>query len=481
MTGLAVGSELVKLGHDVELFERSRPGGLAGGFLYRGSPGVYLDKFYHHVFTSDRDVLELIGEHGLEDELIWRPAASGLIAGGRTWPFGSPMDLLRFRPLGNLWQRLLMGWNLLAFQKTSDWRRFDEITCREFFARRWNLAGYRNLWEPLLKQKFADAFDDIPASFLWGRINPRARSRSRRRESLGYLRFGFQRLVLKMVEALARAGAPVHTGKRVTEIRPGRRPRLTCDGRSSVFDRVVWTAALEPLVRTIVDPPAEAVRRARSIEYVAATQMILILRRRQSDFYWLNNLDPQITFGGLVEHTNLVPAEDYGGEHVLYVINYHRPGDRRFTRVAARTLLDYHLPSLEKVLPEFRVDDVIRVHCVREAYSSPLYDMGFAARMPPYADFLPGVDVCGMFQVYPEDRNMSHCVANARRYVRRRFTEGSAKAPPEEVCAEALRPAPVLCQPWFDELGAMGGLPVLADSGAGKLPLAPVSSALTKH
>ena len=30
-------------------------------------------------------------------------------------------------------------------------------------------------------------------------------------------------------------------------------------------------------------------------------------------------------------------------------------------------------------------------------------------------------------------------------------------------------------------VGAMGGLPALVDSGAGKLPLAPVNSALTEH
>jgi len=39
----------------------------------------------------------------------------------------------------------------------------------------------------------------------------------------------------------------------------------------------------------------------------------------------------------------------------------------------------------------------------------------------------------------------------------------------------------VLRQSWFDGLGAMGGLPALAASGADKLPLTPVNSDLTKH
>ena len=420
ITGLAVAYELTARGHRVEVFEKGRPGGLAGGFPYHGSD-VSLEKCYHHIFTSDAAILGLIEEHGLSGELLWQPTRSGLIADGKTWPFGSPLDLLRFRPLGSLGQRVRMGWNLWSLARIDDWSPLDAIRCREYFQGRGNLPGYRALWEPLLKQKFADAFDDIPVSFLWGRLRPRAGSRRKGQESLGYLQGGFQRLFMRMAEAIRARGGEVHTGRLVRAIRPADRPVVVCGRSAAAFDRVVWTADLKRLCRTVEQPPAELAAVARQIEYMAVTQLILVARRRQTDYYWLNNLDPTITFGGLIEHTNMIPAEHYGGDHILYLVNYHRPGDPRFAGKTAECLLDFHAPSLARMIPGFCRQDIQRLYVIRNDASSPLYDLGYGRRRPPHHGWLPGVDVCGMAQVYPEDRNMSHAVDLARRYVAERF------------------------------------------------------------
>jgi protoporphyrinogen oxidase len=448
VTGLVIARQLARRGHAVTLLTDGPVGGLAGGFSYPGCPGVYLERFYHHVFTSDAAIRDLVRQHGLDDDLLWLPSKSGLIAKGRLWPLGGPLDLLRFSPLGSLWQRLRMGWNLWYFKHSTDWRPLDTIRCREFFERRGNLAGYRNLWEPLLKQKFADAYDDVPAAFLWGRIHPRARSRQKGRERLGYLKGGFQRLFLKIAEAVRADGGEVRTESPVGRLCPGDRPEVVCSAGTNArsdpidrvqpvehpmhavtattfrFDRVVWTASLGRLVRTVPDPPAELVRRAEAVQSIAVTELILVMKRPATDFYWLNSLDPEITFGAVIEHTNLVPPESYGGEHILYVVNYHRPGDRRFAGHSAETLLEYHLPSLERTLPGFRRQDVLRLYLMRAGHSSPLYDLGFAARMPPHHGWLANVDVCNMSQLYPYDRNMSHCVANALCYVEEVFGGG---------------------------------------------------------
>lgn len=203
----------------------------------------------------------------------------------------------------------------------------------------------------------------------------------------------------------------------VRRFRAGREPEIVSPGGAGRFDRVVWTASLEELSAVVSDPPADFTRKVAAIEYVAVTQLILVMKRRQTDYYWLNNIDSQITFGGIIEHTNLASPDDYGGGHVLYVVNYHRPGDPRFRGQTARTLLDYHLPSLKRTLPGFRREDVVRLYAVRAAHSSPLYDLGYGQRMPPYQGWLPNVDLCTQAQVYPHDRNMSHCAENALRYV----------------------------------------------------------------
>ena len=430
VTGLTVATGLLEQGHEVEVFEKGQVGGLAGGFPYRGSPGVHLEKFYHHIFTSDREVIELTERYGLKDELKWCTSRSGVIADGKLWRFGSPLDLLRFKPMGSLYQRLLMGWNLRYFTKTDDWPSLDAIRCRDFFARRRNLTAYENFWEPLLKQKFGTAYNDTPASFLWGRIHPRANSRQKGKEALGYLNGGFQQLFLRMAEDLRSRGGKLHTGQAVRALQPGDRPTLVANRAGGQFNRVVWTGSLPQLKRVIANPTAELVHRCEAVRYMAVTQLVVVLKRQQSNYYWLNNIDPDVTFGGLIEHTNMVSPEHYGGEHILYVVNYHEPGDARFCRKRASDVLEHHLPSLKRILARFREDDILRLYCIRDTYASPLYDLGYAERRPPYQGWIPGVDICGMAQVYPEDRNMSHGVRRAMEYLSTCCTERADRCVP---------------------------------------------------
>src|SRR5689334_17250242 len=68
-TGLTATWELVKAGHQVTLIEaHDQVGGLAAGFrLPRWD--WWLDKFYHHWFASDADILQLIDEIGCSHKL----------------------------------------------------------------------------------------------------------------------------------------------------------------------------------------------------------------------------------------------------------------------------------------------------------------------------------------------------------------------------------------------------------------------------
>ena len=67
--GLTVALRLAQQGHQVALYEREPlPGGLAAGFpipVPGAETPVWLEKFYHHIFRSDHEIIALINELGL--------------------------------------------------------------------------------------------------------------------------------------------------------------------------------------------------------------------------------------------------------------------------------------------------------------------------------------------------------------------------------------------------------------------------------
>ena len=60
ITGLVLTYFLLKIGHKVVLYDKGKVGGLASGFKFYDISDTYLEKYYHHVFTGDIEIIRLI-------------------------------------------------------------------------------------------------------------------------------------------------------------------------------------------------------------------------------------------------------------------------------------------------------------------------------------------------------------------------------------------------------------------------------------
>ncbi len=93
ITGLTAALRLAQRGFRVTLWERGELlGGQANAFPVVGTA---IERFYHHLFQSDREIVALADEIGIGDRLLWLPSNVGYFADGRIWPLNGALDLLR--------------------------------------------------------------------------------------------------------------------------------------------------------------------------------------------------------------------------------------------------------------------------------------------------------------------------------------------------------------------------------------------------
>ena len=80
-SGLSTAYELQKLGFIVDVYEKSNKlGGLAGAInLSKGK----IDCFYHHIFKSDKYILDFLKENNIESEVNFRKTITGHIWNNR--------------------------------------------------------------------------------------------------------------------------------------------------------------------------------------------------------------------------------------------------------------------------------------------------------------------------------------------------------------------------------------------------------------
>ena len=132
--GLTAALRLAARGDRVTVLEREAlPGGLAAGF--EPAPGMWLEKFYHHLFRSDRHAIGLIHELGLAGRLEWKAPLTATRIGGQVRQLDSPASLLRFDALP-LRDRIRMGAALAALKAMPDPRLLEGHTAAAWI-RRW--------------------------------------------------------------------------------------------------------------------------------------------------------------------------------------------------------------------------------------------------------------------------------------------------------------------------------------------------------
>ncbi len=405
--GLAAAKVLQERGHTVTIFEgRDDVGGQVVTF---DAGGGRLECFYHHLFTNDTTVVRYINELGLGADLRWVQPRNGHFVNGRTYPFVTPLDLLRFTAVP-LTSRARLGLAALWLRRQADWRKYESVTARAWMERAVGRKAYAAVWGPLLRGKFADQADAVGMVWLWGKIYLRFASRRGRgtHEELGYLAGAFERYIRALARHVEERGGVIHLGRRVeqVEVGDGAARAIHAGGQRCEFDQVLMTT---PNVITLAIAPglpdsyAAVLRRVR---YQWATCLVLALDRPLTDIYWLSIADP-LPFVACVEHTNFMPPEDYGGLHLLYLSNYASPGHPVLDMGAEEVFASY-LDGIRKINPAFSPAWVREKWFFKDPGGQPVITTNYSSQIPDMRTGISGLYLANTTQVYPEDRGQNY-------------------------------------------------------------------------
>ena len=166
-TGLAAARELARRGLRPTLIEAmTEPGGLAGAFRVGETR---LERFYHHWFTSDRHLMDLVAELGLTDQLLVKPVGTGLYYANSLFRLSSPADVLQFRALSFV-GRIRLGLLPFVARATTRWEDLDDETAAAWLRRVCGNEVYRVVWEPLLRGKFGVHAELVSAAWFWSKL-----------------------------------------------------------------------------------------------------------------------------------------------------------------------------------------------------------------------------------------------------------------------------------------------------------------------
>ena len=411
VAGLSEAYRLLQMGHEVEVWE-ARPE-VGGQVITFPTAGDRIEAFYHHLFTNDRDIVELVEELGLGGRMTWRESKLGFFSGGRIYPFVTPGDLLRFTPLP-LPDRVRLGLAGLYLRYQSDWRRYEKLTAREWIRRHAGGKAYDVVWGPLLRGKFGRYADEVGMAWYWGKVHLRFASRKggvSQKELLGYLLGSFAVYIEALADRIRDLGGKITCGAPVEGIAQegGRAVGVRVGGELRRGDAVLLTVPNSAVLRLAPGLPEEYSAILRSVRYQWATCLILALDRPLTNTYWCNIGDRDIPFVACVEHTNFIEPERYGGQHLVYLSNYVEDSSP-YIQMDEDAIWETYLPYVKKLNPAFQPSWVTQRWLFKDPGGQPLIGRFYSRSVPPHRTPMPGLWLANTTQIYPEDRGQNYSI-----------------------------------------------------------------------
>ena len=418
LAGLSAAYDLLAAGHEVTLFEASnQTGGLATGFREENWEWP-LEKFYHHLFESDEAIIGLVEELGIKEKLFFPTPRTSILYEGKIYPFSNPVDWFKF-PGYNVVNFLRFGVVGAFIRFTKFWRYLEQHAAVSWTRKFYGQKIYDVSWKPLLIGKFGDYYDKVNMAWLWARLHVRS-------FKLGYFEGGFQAFIDALETAVVRRGGTIHLNTPVQNITPASENRLVLamNDQAMEFDACLVTTSPHLLSKMAPSLPENYLGQLLQLKSMGAVVLTLALKRplmADSQTYWLNipatspdKSQNQLPYLALVEHTNYIDRQHYGGDHIIYCGDYVNK-DHPYMTMSQSELEQLFTESLSKINPDFQPDWIRKSWLFRADYAQPVPFLNHSQNIPSLQTPMHGLYFASMSQVYPWDRGTNFAVEIGRR------------------------------------------------------------------
>ena len=402
MTGLSAGYKLTRAGHTVTIYEREPYlGGLAYGF--RDSTWAwFIEAAYHHLFTNDTAIIELIKELGISDHLIVKRPLTASLWKNRMYQLDSPISLFTFPGL-SLLDKIRTAILLAMLKFTPTWKPLESFTAEHIIVSIGGKNAWETIWKPLLYGKFGTLAPTVSAAWFWARIKKRT-------PSLCYIRGGFHTLIQTLETAIKSSGGAILTNTSVLSIRKVGKKKysLAWADTSANFDRILITAPTPIALKLLPELPSSYTAPLLSIPHLHAQTLILETDKPiLKEVYWLNVTDTKFPFLAAVAHTNFMNTKEYGGHHLTYFGNY-LPQGHPYLSMTKKQLLNTFTPFIKQLTNTKYT--ILNSYTFTGFFAQPVHQKHYSRFAPKLPTPLPYVYLANMDSIYPWDRGTNYAV-----------------------------------------------------------------------
>ena len=412
ITGLVTAYLASKNQYKITLVETSKKfGGLLNTFEVGG------EKIEH--YSHDAELRWLLKDLDIENKLLFYNSTMGLYSKGKIYDFNSIKDLLKIRIL-SLKSKILFILTTIVLGKFLNWRNYETTPAISWLNKWAGKELTETIWAPLLKIKFGENYNKIPLAWMIGRVAQRLNSRKFGKEKLGYIDGSCNLILKEILKRLKRnKNVKLINNAKIKNFKVDKKKFKSIKVNNKVIEggKILFTCPTQSITKIIKNNSQALSKKLKKINYLGACCVILIMKRKLSDIYWLNVAEKNLSFGGVIEHTNLVDAKKYKNNHIIYLSRYF---DKKssFAKKKDKDIIGNMIRDLQKVNKNFDKKNLIETFIFRSKHAAILNNLNFSKKIVSCKTDLENLFISNMMHIYPDERSINNSIrvsANACR------------------------------------------------------------------
>jgi len=347
--------------HQVTVYEQTKQiGGLCSGFE---SDGKYIDKYNHFFSKSDKELMELFSELGINRKVSWAKSGQCLFINDQLQDLSNPCDLFAIKSLSII-DKLKTG-KFLAENLFSKMNiELNDKNAEEWIIEQCGIAAFNLLFKPLLNFKTQQT-DDISAMYL------KARLKERKNNIIGTLQGGMHTLLIALRDRLHKNKTHIWLNSKVKKItRDGQNKwQVILDTGAEEYDLVIACISLTDAAALFVGNPGFYVS-----EYLSVGSWVLDLNKPLNQKCWICLVDDQREKRHVVVNT-----QPLNNENRTYFTFYLR--NQSVTPQLEQEMFNACCDSLKKINPEFNQQWIRQKTFHYDLNVEPVFTQKFVAKL----------------------------------------------------------------------------------------------------
>lgn len=374
--------------------------------------GFEIENFYHFLYRSDAgDTIGFMKDLGLKPKIIWGNVKSAVFIKNTLFSVDDISSLLKVRLLSFKDKiRLLTAMLRVVF---INFKNLDNIPSEKYLVSLFGKNNYRLIWEPLMFSKFTEYAKKVPASWIARRIQVTFFSRS----WIGKTRYGYVKgsynPVFRKLNLLLRKKKVEILSDQVLSVEQIKNKVKVITQNSGVFwyDKVVIATPVSVAKNILVNKDAKD--QLKKYKELNAFAVLLFLKNKFSDYFWINVNEQSTPFTGIIEMTNLTGTKIFKGINIVYLVQY-LSDKSSFNR---EDFLENMINHLKQINPNFNEADIIEQFSSFATGVAPVPFMDYLNNMPPFQSKQSKIFLLNSSMIYPQDRGVGNSIKLAEKNV----------------------------------------------------------------